>query len=307
MKLRMQRYLLLYNPKSGQAERAGLQEFIQRVRSFGHFLDEINIHSAPLNTLLANAEQYDAVIAAGGDGTVGSVAAELRYRKVPLLPYPAGTANLIAQNLNLPSQPELLAHILLKGHVLDIDMVAMRIDGHEVYYSLIAGAGLDAQIIQDSLPLKSSWGAGAYWIAAFGRLHTPVVPVTLTLDGRTVRTKGISIMVANFGMTNFRLPYTKGISPLDGLLTVLVYKGTTPLGLLPVLLDAIMVRLGLGEPIFEDALEVHHAREVTVETGRPLPVQHDGEPWEGFTPFSAKILPSAIQMICDAQPKDVRT
>ena len=40
MKLRMQRYLLLYNPKSGQAERAGLQEFIQRVRSFGHFLDD---------------------------------------------------------------------------------------------------------------------------------------------------------------------------------------------------------------------------------------------------------------------------
>ena len=55
--------------------------------------------------MLEDAKDFDRVVAVGGDGTVSGVCYELRGSGVPMLPYPAGTTNLLALNLRLPSEP----------------------------------------------------------------------------------------------------------------------------------------------------------------------------------------------------------
>jgi diacylglycerol kinase (ATP) len=53
-------------------------------------------------TQQAVAEDVDLVIGAGGDGTVRTLADGLAHTGTPTGLIPAGTANLLARNLNLP-------------------------------------------------------------------------------------------------------------------------------------------------------------------------------------------------------------
>ena len=48
--------------------------------------------------LVSDADDFDAVVVSGGDGTIASVSYELAGTGIPVLPFPAGTANLLASN-----------------------------------------------------------------------------------------------------------------------------------------------------------------------------------------------------------------
>jgi hypothetical protein len=90
----------------------------------------------------------DVVVAAGGDGTVRVVAAELARTGVPLGILPVGTGNLLARNLSLPLQMDVALDVVLQGQDRAIDLV--RITGDEMepdHYAVMGGLGLDAAIM----------------------------------------------------------------------------------------------------------------------------------------------------------------
>ena len=107
------RYLVVFNPKSGQGD-SGLNEFVDDLRDSGSEVVERELHpDQPMAQHIEDLQSFNAVVAAGGDGTVSSLAYAARGQNVPILAYPAGTANLIAQNLDLPRDPAALAQIVL--------------------------------------------------------------------------------------------------------------------------------------------------------------------------------------------------
>lgn len=77
------------------------------------------------------------VVAAGGDGTVRTVAEVLAGTRVPMALLPLGTGNLLARNLDLPLEStELLIHTALGGtdHSIDLGwlrVAATPIDDHQ--------------------------------------------------------------------------------------------------------------------------------------------------------------------------------
>ena len=109
------RILVVFNPNSGQGE-SGLPEFVTFLRDSGASVTERELQpDVPMSEYVQDLTEYSAVVGAGGDGTVSSLAYAARYRDVPLLAYPAGTANLIAQNLDLPRDPAALAEVVDRG------------------------------------------------------------------------------------------------------------------------------------------------------------------------------------------------
>ena len=77
--------------------------------------------SLPLGALWHD-RAYDLVIAAGGDGTIGSVATQLAGSGVPLAILPMGTANDVARSLHMPMDVE-EACVAIAGAVpMDIDI-----------------------------------------------------------------------------------------------------------------------------------------------------------------------------------------
>jgi len=108
----------------------------------------------------------DVVIAAGGDGTVRTVAEALRGTGVPIALLPSGTGNLLARNLDLTlDDVENALDSAFDGGDRKIDMGVIELrDGdapaRRHAYLVMAGVGIDAQMIaatDDDLKARHGW------------------------------------------------------------------------------------------------------------------------------------------------------
>ncbi|WP_293911759.1 diacylglycerol kinase family protein [Deinococcus sp.] len=292
--------LLIFNPRSGRGD-SSLPQFVAALGALGWMVEATELQpDTDLDALVAGG-RHRVVIAAGGDGTVSALAYALRGTGTPLLAYPAGTANLIAQNLRLPEDPAQLAAVVEAGHSVRLDLGELEVAGERRGFVMTVGAGIDAAMIKGAEGLKDKLGAMAYVVSAMKQLNPQSTTFTLELDGERRQVEAMAVMVANFGMANFRLPIAAGVSPSDGLLSVLVLKPGSLLTLVPHLADSLRARLHLGEPVFSflstgpgrNTMETFTARQVTVKSAQPFPVQYDGEMHQETTPFTARILPGA--------------
>ncbi len=305
--LRGKRILMIFNPKSGKGDRS-LTDFTDLLRQSGVQVTERELQpDTPVREFLTDLESFEVLVAAGGDGTVSSVAYAARYKNVPLLAYPAGTANLIAQNLDLPKTPAELLDVVRYGHAIRIDLGEVEVGSEKSGFCMLAGAGADAAMIRDSEELKEKFGAMAYVMSAMKQLNPKKTVFHLNIDGQPREFEGIGVMVANFGMANYRLPITTDISPHDGRLTVVLLKAGNILRLVPNLIDSVRAKLNLGDPLFGGNIETIEAREVKVDAAEPFPLQYDGELHTSTTPFTARILPGAIRFLTKATEEDVKT
>ncbi len=305
------RILCVVNPRSGQDE----GKFYDFVRILGRneseivlrFMGEKHSHVS----LLHDAKEFDRVVAAGGDGTVSGVCYALRDSGVPVLPYPAGTANLLALNLRMPANPMQLADTVLHGAVRSFDMGELTCTARDCGpsgtrpgeptrtrgFMVAAGAGFDAKIMEAADELKSTIGAAAYLLGALQNLTPTVSRFDLKIDGRELQTEGIAVLVVNFARLQFDIPITHGSDPADGKLEVVILRTRNAVELLPAVWGAILDRTVGSHPDRSPGLEIHEAREVEVSADPVLSLQHDGEVLTALTPFSARVLPGAATLV----------
>lgn len=303
----LQSILLISNPKSRQGER-GLSDFIAALEAAGVQVTQRELSpESQIPELLQDAAQFGAVVAAGGDGTVSSAAYALRGQDVPLMAYPAGTANLIAQNLDLPKDPAELAQVLLHGRSVALDLGEIEVAGQKNGFCMLAGAGVDANMIKDSEEYKDKFGVLAYVMSAVKQINPQKTTFKLVIDGQPREFEGMGVMIANLGMANYRLPITTDISPNDGRFTVILLRADSVFRLLPNLIDSVRARLNLGDPMFDSNLETIEAREITIDAVDPFPLQYDGEAHSETTPFTARILPRAVRFFTLASQEDLQT
>lgn len=298
------RLLCIVNLRSGQAD-AGLYEYLRAVGRHGtevtlRFLDGVT----PLDDLLQYASKYDRVVAAGGDGTVSGVCYALRNTGIPVVAYPAGTANLLALNLGMPTDPAELAELTLGGRVIDVDLGEITFEAQDAElgppptgFVIAAGAGYDARIMEDAHGLKASIGAAAYLVSAMAN-HTPTVSrFNLEIDGVPHETEGIAVLLVNFGRLQFDISITHHSDPSDGVFEVVVVRSKNVAELIPAVWAAMLDRFGGEHPGRSESLEILTARTVRVEATPSLTMQSDGEVIAASTPFTARVLPHAARLV----------
>ncbi|MEC4175856.1 diacylglycerol kinase family protein [Adlercreutzia sp. R7] len=290
--------LLIVNNLSSGFRDGAIYDF---VRAFADDGDEICMRCTngctDLAGFLQDAEEFDAVVAAGGDGTVATAAYLLAETGIPLLPFPAGTANLLALNLASPAEPHALAKIMRRNLLMDFDIGEIELsDGQHFGFTMIAGAGYDATIMQGAEASKRLLGPMAYFTSAFANPAPQFSQITLTIDGETVRTQGVGVLVVNFSKLQFDISVVHENKPRDGMFDVVVMNTHDAVGLIPALLSCMLDRTG-EFPTRPGSLEVHRGCEVTVQADPPLAVQYDGEVTGTTTPFTARLLPEAARFV----------
>ncbi|HLY41835.1 MAG TPA: YegS/Rv2252/BmrU family lipid kinase [Terracidiphilus sp.] len=178
-RLTMRRAALIYNPASGQhsARRAGaVREAMAVLREGGVEAEALETNAPGSASALARAairNGCDAILAAGGDGTVHEILQCLVGTNVALGVLPLGTANALAQNLGLGRTPVKAARLLLKaepraipvGRILYRDS---RGTDQSRFFTVAAGIGPDALLMSSmDAGLKRRLGYALYLLEAF--------------------------------------------------------------------------------------------------------------------------------------------
>ena len=238
----------------------------------------------------AAAEGADVVAAYGGDGSVMEVAQGLMGTEVPLAILPGGTANLMSVELGIPRKLEDAAKIACSDSsvVRKVDMGAAG----EHKFMLRVGIGFPAEkVILADRDLKDKYGLAAYTIAAFKAMDTSQeVAYTLNLDGEQINVDGVGCRVdnsSNIGVPGVSINPSTDVS--DGYFDVLVWRD------IDLSLSTVVAGIKNKEK-FEDVYHHWQAKEITIETDQPQPIQGDGEIW-GNTPISIKVLPGAMRVL----------
>jgi diacylglycerol kinase (ATP) len=292
----MKRILQIENPRSGQSDTdtnalrrtcldQGWELVMRPVTPNCKFAD-----------LLADAAQFDAVVGVGGDGTISGLAAHLSGSDVPLLAWPGGTANLVAQNLFPALTPEALCQALVDGQVLSLDMGELQAGDVTQRFVMLAGAGTDARMIRDSEELKSDWGVAAYVKALLGQLDREPEAIELTIDGEHINEdKAVGVLVANLSKLNFGFPMGDDIDGQDGLLDVIVIRHFNSGLLLQEIWNATKRRFGGATEAHPD-LGLYQGRDIQLKSATALPLQYDGEPMDVTTPVAFRVLPKVLRV-----------
>jgi diacylglycerol kinase family enzyme len=292
--------LVINNLTSGLRD-AAIFDF---ARLFSRDGDNVAIRSTggttSIKNLLADATSFDLVVASGGDGTISEVCYVLRGSGIPVLPFPAGTGNLLSLNLDQPEEPFALAQMARELQTLDFDLgeISYMEDGVRVSrgFMIIAGAGYDASIMATSRPFKDPLGPMAYLMGALINPLPTVATLDIECDGESIHTDGIGVLVANFSKIYADISLTHANDARDGKLEVLVLKQRNAIELIPALFTAFLDRDG-SFPDRTDAVEAYTATEVRITAEPGLNIQYDGEALEATTPLEVRIIPGGAKLV----------
>lgn len=295
---------LIYNPNSGTRDWTGAvgrcvgfwKEQGWSVRATS---TEYPGHAAVL-AKEAVAQGVDFVLAAGGDGTLNEIANPLVGSESVLVPLPTGTANVFARELGMsmpnPLSPNWLIptyRSLSRGRIQRMDVGKCATGRH---WLLWASAGFDGYVVHQIEPRSRQskrFGKIGYFLEAIQSVFKfRSAPSVVTADGKVFEGEFVLINISNCRM------YLGGELTLnrrgvfdDGLFEVWLFQGhdwsKLPIYAVDVTLD-----------VHEDNPNVHlvQARNVAVDTHRPIPYHLDGEP-EATTPFACQIVPQALRVL----------
>ena len=230
------------------------------------------------------------IVIAGGDGTVGAVAAVLCGGEATLGILARGSFNNVATGFGVPLELDPAVDVIGRGQAASLDAGIARIGEREERFFEAAGVGLDA----DGFGAVAA-GERAGILSLVRRLWRALrrrrTPMRITLDGKRYRTGAPAVTISNGPYHGFGFALTPEADPQDGLLDVAIFGGMSRLEVV-----AHFLRVARHRPVREPRVTVHRAAEIAVDgTRAPLPVHVDGRP-VGSTPVAFRVDRGALRL-----------
>lgn len=270
--------------------RAGLQAEVVAVAPEGlpHALAEA-----------ARAPELDAVIVAGGDGTVNCAASALAGGDKPLGILPLGTLNHFARDLGLPADPETAASALAaaRWRQVDVGEVNGRVFVNNCSIGLYPEAVRGRERRRETGEPK--WPAMARALRDALR-RPPVLRLTLETHDRALRVATPLLVVGNNRYETDLVRLGQRTALDEGLLWVYLARHTSVGGVLRLALHAFAGRLERA-PEFE-ALSTPRLRVEDRRRRRELRVAVDGELAHVTPPLLLRSRPRSLRVLVPPRP-----
>jgi diacylglycerol kinase (ATP) len=240
----------------------------------------------------AVSRQYDLVVAAGGDGTVGIVASALLGSETALGILPLGSVMNIARSLGLPREPEAAAEAIATGESREIDVG--EVAGRPFFEA--GSVGMNAAMFREAQRFDSGdWSSivRTIWVAVRYR----PARMSIDLDQRRIRTRALMVTVANGPFTGAGLTVAPEASLDDGAFDIRIFRRFSKLRLL-----RHLVSIAFGRFAYAPEVDAERSSFVRIESASPLPARADSRDL-GTTPVEFTIRPRALRVIVPAAPE----
>ena len=192
---KIKKILVVQNPVSGARRLNYVRKIIDELRVLGadvkiYFTTAASDATEYLKTV---TDEYDLIVIAGGDGTVNEAINGMMNKQTPLGVIPAGTANVLAKELGMPTAVKKLARVLIAGNSKPVYL--SQINGRR--FSLCVGCGFDAWVVRDvNLKIKKVFGKLAYFLSMIKCIHLyGSRQFTVEIDGKNYH--GQSVIILN--------------------------------------------------------------------------------------------------------------
>lgn len=257
--------------------------------------------------LFANRDRFDefvsqpkeraairCLVAAGGDGTIGSLAN--RHAEFPIATLPLGTENLMARHLKISRCGETVARLITGGvtRTFDTGMI------NDQRFLLMASVGIDADVVRR---LHAERTGNIRHLSYAGPILRSFLNYTFprlsvhSQDGELL-CEGTHVIVTNVPEYGFRMPFCPAADPHDGLLDVRVFKHG---GRFSTLRHATRTRLGFSDRS-SDVVRFR-AAEIEVRSEVTTAAQFDGDP-AGTCPARILVAPASMTLVVRSNTHD---
>ena len=275
--------LLIVNPVSGDLDKTQLIEavgFFAKHKKF-HFVLYETSGEGDIQRIkkLYELHKPERIIVAGGDGTIKMVAEAMENHDVILGILPAGSANGLSVDLNLPQTLEENLEIVFNNRFMEMDMIC--INGKKSLH--LSDIGLNADLVKnyESSDTRGMWG---YALQAYTTLKEQGEPFTATIraNNETVECVAQMIVIANSQKYGTGVTINPNGKMDDGKFELIILKN----------LDVVVFgQIITGNmPMNTDDVEIISTESATIKTNFPVSFQIDGEYCGEETELKIEIL-----------------
>ncbi|WP_309609516.1 diacylglycerol kinase family protein [Flavobacterium sp.] len=228
---------------------------------------------------LYNQHKPERIIVAGGDGTIKMVAEALEKQDVILGILPAGSANGLSVDLNLPTTLEENLNIAFHHNYMEMDMIS--INGKKSLH--LSDLGLNADLVKnyENSEIRGKLGYALQTFTTLTEMEEPF-SATIIANNQTIECVARMIVIANSQKYGTGVVINPNGVMNDGKFELVILKN----------LDLITFgKIITGNmPIDSDDIEIISTDKAIIKTNSPVSFQIDGEYCGPETQLDIKIL-----------------
>ena len=286
------RIALLVNPTSGKGRAARVAGPVAaRLRAGGADVTEIvgtDAADAEERARKAVADGIDTLVALGGDGIVHTAIQAVAGTGVPLGIVGAGTGNDLARELQIPTEPDEAADLVLAATPRTID--AVQSDNGR-WFGGVLGSGFDSMVNERANQMSWPKGKSRYNLAILAELRVfKPLPFRITLDGEVWDTEAMLVAVGNGTSYGAGMRVCPSARLDDGLPDVTVLGPVSKLTFIRTFPSVYK-----GTHVNRPEVTVRQAREVRLESAGVV-AYADGERFAPL-PLTCTCVPGALTVL----------
>ncbi|WP_291132885.1 diacylglycerol/lipid kinase family protein [Flavobacterium sp. UBA7682] len=283
------KYILVINPISGDVDKS---EILNKTLAFAEeFQVEIIVYETSgendgeVIKTLYNLHKPERILIAGGDGTIKMVGEALEKQDVIFGILPAGSANGLAVDLNLPATMEENLAVAFHNHFMEMDMIS--INGRKSIH--LSDLGLNAELVRnyENGSTRGKLGYALQIITTLTELEEPF-SVKITANHQTTECTARMIVIANSQKYGTGVTINPNGIMNDGKFEIVILKN----------LDLMVFgKIITGNmPVDLEDVEIISTDKATITTTSPVSFQIDGEYIGEETHLDIRILPSQMKV-----------
>jgi diacylglycerol kinase (ATP) len=229
--------------------------------------------------------QITRVVAVGGDGTVTLVAKKLLGTDLIMGILPAGSANGMAKELQIPETPGDALDIIVNGNIIPCDVI--KINGDISIH--LSDFGLNARLIKyfSESRLRGMWGYSRMVFKVLWRER--LMTAHIVADKLDITTNAYMVVIANASKYGTGATINPEGNIGDGVFEIVVVRKLS--------LSQLFTMFLSYRNFNPRKVEIFQTKTATITTRRKTHFQVDGEYKGKINKVTAEILPSQLKLL----------